>query len=105
MQSPIAVLSLLLATAIVTVTSQCDFCQGGITLPDAVVDDGNGTTCADVPNLDDPTCEISEAYEDTCCPFADADCAFCPDGLKKPDETVEYNGSIITCAQLADAAT
>eukprot|EP00980_Cylindrotheca_fusiformis_P001929 scaffold439_cov88-Cylindrotheca_fusiformis.AAC.2 len=52
---------------------------------------------------DDPTCEISDAYEETCCPFADAECAFCPDGLENPDSFVDFNGDTITCSQLADA--
>jgi hypothetical protein len=39
------------ASTIVTVTSQCDFCVNGITFPNNVVDDTEGTTCTDVPNM------------------------------------------------------
>jgi hypothetical protein len=42
---------LLSASTMVTVTSQCYFCVDGIILPDYVVDEVNGTTCNDVPDM------------------------------------------------------
>jgi hypothetical protein len=39
------------ASTMVSVTSQCNFCADGITFPDYVVDETDGTTCNDVPNM------------------------------------------------------
>jgi hypothetical protein len=39
------------ASTIVHVTSQCDFCADGITLPNYVLNETEGTTCTDVPNM------------------------------------------------------